>query len=148
MEDIRIPHDALVLVGDGKKVLFLRNEGSPMSINLVVENVLEQSNPPSREQGTDKPGRKPNPDRTARPGTEETDWHQLAEDRFAAEIADALYRRAHANRFAQLIVIAPPKILGVLRKSFHKEVSDRIVAEVPKDLTSHPVEDMERLLAA
>jgi protein required for attachment to host cells len=79
---------------------------------------------------------------------EQTDWHQLAEDRFIGDVADALYRQVHAGRFETLIVVAPPKVLGGLRKAFHKEVSDRISAEVPKDLTKHPVHDIERLLAA
>ena len=85
---------------------------------------------------------------TARSAMEETDWHRLGEERFAVEIADTLYRLAHANKFEALVVIAPPKVLGNLRKAFHKEVVDRITAEVPKDLTSHPLPDIERLLAA
>jgi protein required for attachment to host cells len=41
-----------------------------------------------------------------------------AEDRFAAEIAAALYRRSHTNHFHRLIVVAPPKVLGALRQEF------------------------------
>jgi protein required for attachment to host cells len=50
----------------------------------------------------------------------------------ALEVADALNRLALANRFQKLIVVAPPKVLGNLRKAFHKEVRDRLKAEVPK----------------
>ena len=78
---------------------------------------------------------------------EETDWHQLAEDRFAQDIAEALYRSAHAQRFSALVVIAPPKVLGILRQTFHKEVSSRVVGEVPKDLTSHPIPEISRMLS-
>jgi len=79
---------------------------------------------------------------------EEADWHHLAKDRFADELADALYRHAHANLFDQLVIIAPPKILGNLRKAFHPEVAERVAAEIPKELTSHPVAEIERLMAA
>jgi protein required for attachment to host cells len=79
---------------------------------------------------------------------EEVDWHYLAKERFADELAEALYRHAHANLFDRLVIIAPPKILGNLRKDFHAEVAGRIAAEIPKELTSHPVAEIARLIAA
>jgi protein required for attachment to host cells len=146
-KDVTISSGALVLVGDGRKALFLRNRGTPMHVELVTERVLEQNNPPSREQGSDRAGRYLGPDGTSRSAMEETDWHQLAEDRFAQEVADALYRSAHAQGFEELIVVAPPKVLGTLRQAFHKEVESRVVATVPKDLTSHPIPEISRLLS-
>jgi protein required for attachment to host cells len=143
-----IPTGALVLVGDGRKALFLRNRGTPVHPRLITERVLEQNNPPTREQGTDRPGRYMGSDGASRSATEQTDWHQLAEDRFASQIAEALYKSAHAHQFAQLIVVAPPKALGTLRAAFREEVTERVVAEVPKDFTSHPIRELERLLSA
>ncbi len=143
-----IPNQALVVVGDGEKALFLRNKGNAQELKLEVENIFGQDNPATHEQGTDKPGRTAASAGTARSAMEETDWHRLGEERFAAEIATVLYRRAHANKFEALVVVAPPKVLGNLRKAFHKEVVDRIIAELPKELTSHTVPDIERLLAA
>lgn len=148
MPKIEIPKEALILVGDGQKALFLRNTGSPQELKLEVEDVFAHDNPATHEQGTDKPGRTAASAGTARSAMEETDWHRLAEERFAAEIADTLYRLAHANKFEALVVVAPPKVLGNLRKAFHKEVVDRITGELSKDLTSHPVPDIEKLLAA
>jgi protein required for attachment to host cells len=149
----RVPHNSLILVGDGQKALFLRNKGNPYKVDLVVERILEQDNPPTREQGTDRPGRSIANLGVAGPGVarsamSEVDWHHLAKERFADEIAEALYHHAHANLFDRLVIIAPAKILGNLRKAFHAEVIDRIVAEIPKELTSHPVAEIERLIAA
>jgi protein required for attachment to host cells len=79
---------------------------------------------------------------------EETDWHDIAEERFAGELADTLYRHTQANPFEKLVIIAPPKILGNLRKAFHAEVAERVAAEIPKELTSHPIAEIERLIAA
>jgi protein required for attachment to host cells len=143
-----IPHDALILVGDGHKALFLRNRGSALQPDLVIERILEQDNPATREQGTDRPGRSTSSIGGARSAMEEADWHHIAKERFADEIARALYRRAHANVFDRLVVIAPPKILGQLRKAFHREVVDRIAAEIPRDLTSHPLPEIAKLIAA
>ena len=143
-----VSHGALVLVGDGQKALFLRNRGHAQRVQLVVEQVLERDNPPTREQGSDRPGRSNASVGTARSAMEEADWHNIAEERFAGELADALYRHAHANLFEKLVIVAPPKVLGNLRKAFHAEVAERVAAEIPKELTSHPVAEIERLIGA
>lgn len=148
MNELSVPAEALIVVGDGEKALFLRNKGDPQEIQLEVEEILGHDNPATHEQGTDKPGRAFASAGTARSALEETDWHQLGEERFAADIASTLYRLAHANKFEALVVVAPPKVLGNLRKTFHKEVVDRITGELPKNLTSHPVPEIEKLLAA
>ena len=143
-----VPHNALVLVGDGQKALFLRNKGNAQRVQLVVEQVLERDNPPTREQGTDRPGRSSASVGVARSAMEETDWHDIAEERFAGELAHALYRHAHANLFEKLVIIAPPTVLGNLRKVLHAQVIARVAAEIPKELTSHPVAEIERIIAA
>jgi protein required for attachment to host cells len=143
-----ISHNALILIGDGQKALFLRNKGTPQQLNLQVEHVLEQDNPATREQGTDRPGRSIGSVGTARSAMEQADWHYIAEERFADAIADALYRLAHGKRFDKLVVVAPAKVLGNLRQAFHAEVTGRIIGEIPKELTSHPIPDIERLMAA
>ena len=56
---------------------------------------------------------------------EEVDWHHIAKERFANEIAEALYRHAHVHLFDSLIIIDPPKILGQLRTACHAEVVSR-----------------------
>lgn len=143
-----VRHDSLVLVGDGQKALFLRNKGDAGRVQLVVEDIFERDNPPTREQGTDRPGRSVASVGTARSAMEEVDWHHLEKERFAEEVAAALYRYAHDNRFEELIVVAPPKVLGTLRKAFHAEVAGRIVAEIPKEMTSHPIPEIERHITA
>ena len=57
MNKPKIPHNALVFVGDGRKALFLRNEGDETFPDLQTEKVFEDENPSSHEQGTDRPGR-------------------------------------------------------------------------------------------
>ena len=142
---MQVPHNSFVMVADGEKMLFFRNEGDDEYLKLVVERKREEENPPNRELKTDEAGRRhaQGPGRSA---YEETDFHQLAEDRFAAETAAMLQRWALRNDFESLVVVAPPKTLGELRKHYHKEVEKRLVAEVAKDLTNVPVEEIERIL--
>jgi protein required for attachment to host cells len=141
-----IPQDTLVLVGDGRKAMFLRNRGGAGHPDLFAERIMEQDNPPTREQGTDRPGRYEGPDRTRRSAVEQTDWHQQAEDRFAAQVAQVLYIKAHEHEFERLIVVAPPRTLGTLRSAFRKEVAQKVSAEIAKDLTSRKPAEIGQLL--
>jgi protein required for attachment to host cells len=138
-------HAMIGTSADGEKALFFRNHGDGKFPSLVVERHLEQPNPPTHQQGTDQPGRI-NDAFGRKSAMENTDWHRLEKDRFAREIAATLYRLAHENAFKTLVVVAPPHVLGKLRADFHAEVKDRIVAEIPKTLTQHPVYEIERLL--
>jgi protein required for attachment to host cells len=147
MLEIEIPPNALVMVGDGSRARFLRNRGTRVEVDLVVEREIEQDNPPTREQGTDRPGRLHGSDGVSRSSVGETDWHQRAEQKFAVRIADDLYRMGHAQEFVALVVVAPPRMLGDLRAAMHPEVTQRIVAEIPKDLTGHPLPEIARLLS-
>ena len=143
---MHLPHNSVVLVADGRKMLFLRNEGDAEFPNLVVEKAQEQSNPATRDQATDSAGRASSPQGGVQSSVEPTDFHQIEEDRFAADAADFLKTGALKNAYDSLIVIAPPKTLGELRKHYHKEVSSRLKGELDKDLTGHPIKDIEKAL--
>jgi protein required for attachment to host cells len=147
MTQLHISKNALVIVGDGKKALFLRNRGTSREVELIVERQMQQENPPTREQGTDQPGRSHGVDGKSRTAIEQTDWHDRAEEHFAMEIAETLYQMEHAHEFDELVVVAPPKMLGDLRAALHPEVTQCIVAEVAKDLTAHPIPDLVRVLS-
>ncbi len=144
MKKIALPQDAYVLVGDGRKALFLRNHGDEKFPNLKVERVFEHENPPTREQGTDRPGRAFASVGQRRSGTEQTDWHDLEEQRFARTVADVFEELVRANKTKALVVVAPARTLSELRSAFHADVKARIVAEIDKDLTKHPVHEIER----
>ena len=57
MSMLKIPHNALVFVGDGRKAMFLRNDGDAKFPNLRAEKVFEEENPSTHEQGSARPGR-------------------------------------------------------------------------------------------
>lgn len=145
---MKIPHESLVVVVDGRKMLFFRNEGDAEYPQLELATKRKQDNPPNRELKANKAGRSFSSGSQHRSKVEDTDFHQLAEDRFAAETADMLYKKAHDGEFENLIVVAPPTTLGELRKHYHKEVSDRLVGEIDKDLTGHTIVDIEKIILA
>ncbi len=145
---MQMPNDTFVVVADGRKMLFLRNEGDADYPQLELERKRKQENPPNREQKTDTAGRSHSSTSAHSSKMQETDFHQLEEDRFAAETTELLYKRAHQGDFEKLIIVAPPKALGEMRKHYHKEVEDRLIGEIDKDLTGHTIEDIEKIIKA
>ena len=129
-------------------MLFFRNEGDAANLNLTVVHAEEQDNPADRDQKTDAAGRASSTHGASGSAMGEVDFHQQEEDRFAAETAKLLKARALKGDFDDLVIIAPPRTLGEMRKHYHKEVSDRIAGELAKDLTGHPVAEIEKILAA
>lgn len=143
---MRVPHNTVVLIADGRKSLVFRNEGDGEFPNLQVEGKEIHENPAHHEQATDTAGQAMNVVGGHGGTMTEVDFHQQEEDRFAAVTAEKLNKGALEGAFDSLIVVAPPKTLGELRKHYHKELEKRIVAELPKDLVNVPVGEIERIL--
>jgi protein required for attachment to host cells len=146
---MQIPHDAMVVVADGRKMLLFRNEGDEVYPKLEVVEHDEKPVPAREDMATDEPGTMHDygAGMNQRSGMEETDFHQLEEDRFAADTAEMLKKRALRNEFSKLIVVAPPRALGELRKHYHKEVEARIIGEIAKDYANRPTDEIEQLIA-
>lgn len=145
---MRVPHNSVVVVADGEKMLFFRNEGDAEFLKLEVERKQETEIPANRDIKSDSPGRAFASVGNGRSAMEEADFHQIEEDRFAARTAELINQRALRNDFESLIVVAPPRTLGELRKHYHKEVEKRLTAEIAKDLTGHPVGQIEKIIQA
>lgn len=138
---MQVPHDTHILVADGAKMLFFRNQGDAEHLDLAVIDADQQRDPADRDMKTDRAGQKPGGNAISEP-----DYHQQAEARFAVDAAEMLNRAALSGSFDRLIVVASPKTLGELRRHYHKETSARLLAEVPKDLANHPVDRIEDAL--
>ena len=141
-----LPNQALVLVADGRKMLFFRNHGDENQIDLRTEAHDEREDAMDRDLKTDAQGAKNNTAGMGRLSVDETDFHQQEEDKWVKEAAEELKRRALRNDFDALAIVCPPKALGVLRKELHKEVERRVVLTLNKEMTDRPIPDIEELL--
>ncbi|RVB80084.1 MULTISPECIES: host attachment family protein [Mesorhizobium] len=148
MNNLKLKRGLWIVVADGEKALFLENRGDTQYPDLQVVQEMEQANPATREQGSDRPGRYSDGPSVHRSAVEDTDWHRLGKERFADEIAERLYKLAHRGAFKEMVLIAPPQVLGDIRRKLHKEVAEKITVEIPKTLTNHTIVDIENLLQA
>lgn len=153
---MKLDHGTWVVVADGEKSLYLRNVGDRDFIHLEVVGEKKTDNPPAHELATDRPGRHNDATRPtesgveafAKSGMEETDWHRVAEERFAGETAEKLCELAAAGRFSRLVVVADPRTLGEMRDTYGDKLGEVLVAEIDKDLTNLPLDKIERSITA
>ena len=141
-----LPHNARVLVADGRKMLFFRNHGDENQIDLRTEAHDARKDRKDRDIKSDAPGTVKQSFGFGHSTYEEPDFHQQEEDRWVKDAADELKTRVLRGDFDALAIVAPPKALGVLKDCLHKEVERRIICTVNKEMTGRPIPDIEALL--
>jgi len=144
MQTHPVPHNAIVLVGDGRKALFLRNLGSEKHPRLAVERLMKHDDAPTRDLVTDRPGRTAVGVGGSRSALEQTDWHEVEEARFVHSVTGLLSHAAHADNGLQIVIILPPKALGEFRAGMDSNLERHVVAQIHADLTSHTLQDIEK----
>lgn len=144
---MKLKAGTILLVTDGAKMLLLQNKGDALSPELAVIAHRTIDNPPNRDQMSDAPGLSFSSTERGRSTYQEADPHQQAEDRFAIEAAATL-GDAVAQNDSDVMVVAPPRTLSILRRHYDSATRKRLVVEIDKDLTGHPVPEITRQLVA
>ncbi len=131
-----LPKGTIVVVADGEKLNLFSNTGDEANLALTAlpEPDVESAN---KGSGADRHNSSANPDN-----------NQAEEDEFAGGIANMLNKRVLQGGIADLVIIAAPKTLGELRKSYHKKLSEVLRHEIAKDLAGHSLQDIEKAIAA
>ncbi len=141
------PVKTWILVADGARARIYLNDGPGHGIQPVPEMTFETEIKPAREIEADKPGRTFDSAGTGRHAKEKpTDTQRLEEQRFLSDVADKVKDAAYEGAFDRLVLIAPPKALGDLRKFLHDTLKDKIVAEISKDLVRADTNQLQRQL--
>src|SRR5688572_20511213 len=128
MSALKIDNGAWVVVCDGAKALVLVNTGNRQMPNLITREVYEQPDQKTREIGTDKPGRAVSSIGNSRSAVEQTDFHEQEEQRFLSRLAARLDKAILGGETRALVVVAPPRALGVLRREFSTHVRGALQA--------------------
>ena len=145
---VKIDTGEWVVVCDGAKALILENAGDAEFPDLKTREVYEQKDPATHELGTDKPGRAAGVDGKTRSAVGQTDWHERNEQSFLEGLAKRLDKAISAGETASIVIVAPPRALGVLRKAYSPALRQAVRAEIDKDLVKVPVYEIEKHLAA
>lgn len=135
-----------VLVADGARARILSTTGWGAGLTAVGDQI-EGDRRPSRDQGTERPGRVHDRSGPGRHAMEpKVDWHEFEKQQFAKQMAGHLNRSAQRKAFDRLVLVAPPKALGDLRAALDKHTANLVLAELAKDLTRVSERDLARHL--
>ena len=116
---------------------------------LEIEDLLNpEGRLQDREIASDAQGRWSGPDR---PGGNSmlagASPAEHAVELFAKRVGDYLDSARTEHRFDSLVLIAPPKFLGALRKELTREVQKLVAEELPKELSALSARELEDYLA-
>ncbi|HAE27490.1 MULTISPECIES: host attachment protein [Hyphomonas] len=134
-----------VVVCDGGKYVVYENQGDTDRLDLRIVSFDDHVNPPTHEQGTDKPGRFKSPDGQTS-SAENTDWHEQEEKRFIGALAKQMDGWATAEPGRRFVLVADPRSMGTLRQSLNDHTLSRIEQSVTGDHAHRPVTAIEALI--
>lgn len=129
-----VPSNATIAVVDGENFNLYRNTGGNGEIKLTELREHDSEDRPSdsgRSSSSANPAAK-----------------QMEEDAFGKGVTEKLNRMVLENRIEKLIIIAAPRSLGEMRRSYHAKLQEVLIAEIDKTLTSASIEEIEKALQA
>jgi len=136
-----------IVVADQAEAIFYDApslEARPTEVGRISDPIAHQHD---RELASDRPGRSYESVGGARHAIErENDprWQEAV--RFARRISCRLDDALRKGEFDELIVVAGPPFLGLIRSELSRPARERVVHEIRKDLVHGPVEALRRHL--
>jgi len=137
-----------ILVADGARARIFENNKSKRGLAPALDYDFAHIHSPTRDIGTDKPGR----GLGRSTGTHHVmdpkiNWHEFEKHLFASSMADVLKKADDSHAFDALVIVAPSKTMGELRKSLTPNVMSKVTAEIGKDLTHLDIHDLGKHLS-
>ncbi|MCG7521344.1 host attachment protein [Ruegeria sp. Ofav3-42] len=141
---VELAQGTWVVIADGEKALFMENVTDAEDPNLVVVSVEESDGPNAKP--SDRAGRRFDTAPNQKSAVEENKWKTHAKSLFVQDVANLLNRKGLKGAYDRLVLVASPHVLGLLRRRLHSEVLGKVIAEVDKTLTNHPLHKVEQVL--
>ena len=138
----------LVLVADASRAQFFTLDGESAKLvecATLINNVGRSS---EQELGADRQGRSFDSQGSGRHAMEaRTSAKDHAMQGFAQEVADELPRQLTNAGLRNLILIAAPRFLGVLRKSLNEEAKAALYCEIDGEYTTHTPQQIAEVIS-
>jgi protein required for attachment to host cells len=147
MTKIGLINNLWILVCDGQKALLFQNVGDRVYPKFETRERFAHKVPATHELGTERPGREHSSADVRRSSAEAPDYHAMEEAQFLADLVHHLDRYAAEHKIKDLVIVAPPRALGILREALPHHLKALVRAEIDKDYVSQPVYEIEKHLA-
>jgi len=135
-----------VIVCDGRKALILENIGDAKFPNLRKREVFDHASKPTHVLGADRPGRSYQSAGRHRSAVEQTDLHDEAERSFLHMLAKHLNDAVKSGQTKVIVLVAPPRALGMIRHDRPSALQHAIIREITKDAVKLPIPEIEKLV--
>ena len=132
---MQLPAQAHVVIADGERFLLMRNAGTADDARL--ELVEEPSLDGEQESGA-----------FGHHDPKSDDYHTQEKLDHAASVAGWLNRAVLQHRIERLVIVADPDTLGEMRRHYHTETAGVLVAELDKQVTGMPGNDILEVIEA
>lgn len=135
-----------IVVADGAKARVLEGPGHGGAFKPVDDLSFASHAPASRDIDSERPGRTFNSTGKLRHAIEpRVDAHERREAEFLKSVADRLEQALRRKAYDDLVLAAPPRALGILRKQLSSEVQRRLRGELDRDLIKQPDAEIVKL---
>ena len=128
-----------ILVADSAMARFFKAKTPIRNLEEIVDHPHKEGRQKASEIYTDRSGSNHGGAGGYQSYDRETD-EDPENAKFARELGEYLNKARHEGRFDNLILVAPPKFLGVLRHHLGKECLGTVLKSVDKDLVRQDAE--------
>ncbi len=136
-----------IVLADGMNAKFFESLGRGRGLKEIAPGGLSGRNLPGREIMADRPGRAFDSHGEGRHAMGyRTPPRQVEKQRFVSEVVSWLDDPKRRNRYDQLAIVAPPRVLGEFRSAMPRAVRAKVVFELGKDLLGIPKDRLIRVL--
>ena len=138
-----------VLVSDACRARLFQDLGWRGGLQELEGFACPQAREHVKDRVSDRTGLKPAGGQGVRAGaSQEVDPKEAESRAFARFLADTLQKRLNRQGFTELVLVAPPHFLGLLRNALPETVARCVVASIDKDLTALEVKELSKRIHA
>jgi protein required for attachment to host cells len=136
-----------ILVANQAEAQIYSSDRLPGSLSLVEVLANDEGTSRARDLVSDAPGRAYDSHGSGRHAMEpNTGVKEEQRRRFVKEMVERLQTARVKGDFDQLVLLAAPGVLGVIRKTLNPELEKTVIKEIPKDLIGQDVEKIQSQL--
>ena len=135
-----------ILVADNVRARIFTAETPSSPLQEIEALAHTEGRLHDREMTSDLPGKIKGEGSVGHAFEQPTDPKKHEADNFAHRIAQYLEEAHNTNKFEQLLIIAEPSFLGLLRNQLSEQIKKRVSFELDKNITTHSVDDIRKHL--
>ena len=143
------PKRTWIAAADGAHARILQHAKPAEGTKTIASEIFAETADFTRELGDDRPGRTFNSTGKMRHAIEpRCDLHEKHKEEFLRKFATHLDGALADDHYDQLILVAPPRVLGHLRKYLSHKVLNKVHGEILRDMAQRPDKEIADAVSA